>query len=224
MGGMAQTEIRDTFGSWSPKNRFRQRRVEVLAAMVADYARSGTCRIIDLGGTSDFWETWAEHFDWNRVSVTCVNLDPGPPSTLVELRTADATNLHDLADGAFDVAFSNSVIEHVGRKNMAAFARETRRLGRSYYVQTPNFWFPIELHARFPFLHWMPDPIAARIVMARKCGFWEKAATYDEAIGILRSAELLTMRDMRSFFPDARIERERLMGFTKSLIAIRHPD
>ena len=58
---------------------------------------------------------------------------------------ADGCHL-PFADDAFDMAFSNSVIEHV--PDHEAFSRELARVGRSYYVQTPNKWFPIEPHAR----------------------------------------------------------------------------
>jgi hypothetical protein len=40
---------------------------------------------------------------------------------------------------------------------MAGPARETVQVGRSYYLQTPNFWFPLEPHYGVPFIHWLPD-------------------------------------------------------------------
>src|SRR5262245_13224180 len=46
------------------------------------------------------------------------------------------------------LVFSNSVIEHVGPPpKQAEFAHEVLRLGRSYWVQTPSKWFPIEASA-----------------------------------------------------------------------------
>ena len=31
-------------------------------------------------------------------------------------------------------------------------------MGRAYWVQTPNRWFPVEQHLLTPFLHWLPKP------------------------------------------------------------------
>ena len=98
-----------------------------------------------------------------------------PPSTVPGVRcvVGDARQVQEFSDFAFDLAHSNSVIEHVGRwRDMAAMVLEVRRVARSYFAQTPYFWFPREPHARFPMLHWMPESWRYRILMARDCGYW----------------------------------------------------
>ena len=66
-------------------------------------------------------------------------------------------------DGAFDVVHSNAVIEHVGdRERQEAFVREALRVGRRVFVTTPNRWFPIEVHTKLPFVHWLPEALAGR--------------------------------------------------------------
>ena len=51
------------------------------------------------------------------------------------------------------------MIEHVGdAQSQRRFAREVARVGRAYWVQTPNRWFPVEQHLLTPFVHWLPKP------------------------------------------------------------------
>jgi len=75
---------------------------------------------------------------------------------------ADGTAL-PFDDGAFDVYFSNAVIEHVGdAERQRAFVTEALRVSRRVFLTTPNRWFPIEVHTRLPLVHWLPDGAAHR--------------------------------------------------------------
>ncbi|MCA1467126.1 methyltransferase domain-containing protein [Bradyrhizobium sp. IC3195] len=160
--------------------------------------------------------------------MTSVNLtsEPFVKPGFISLR-ANACHMPEFADNSFDVVHSNSVIEHVGQwSSMMAMASEIRRIAPSYFVQTPYFWFPIEPHARTPFLHWLPESLKVRLVMGRKCGpYWSKAATVDEAMRTIQSSSLLDRSMFSALFPDAEIIPEKVLGLTKSLMAIRkvHP-
>ncbi len=67
-------------------------------------------------------------------------------------------------DGAFDVVFSNAVVEHVGgAERRRAMVTEALRVGRKVFITTPNRWFPIEVHTRLPLVHWLPEPAAHRV-------------------------------------------------------------
>ena len=69
------------------------------------------------------------------------------------------------ADASFQVVYSNSVIEHLGSwENQEDFAKECRRVGVSYYVQTPNRHFFFEPHLLTPFIHWLPHRFQARLL------------------------------------------------------------
>jgi SAM-dependent methyltransferase len=92
------------------------------------------------------------------------------------------------ADAAFDVAFSNAVIEHVGSpERQELFVAEALRVARRVFITTPNRWFPIEVHTRLPVVHWLPDRIAHR--------------AYDLAgRGYAKSNTLLGPADLRGLF------------------------
>ncbi len=65
------------------------------------------------------------------------------------------------ADGAFDVVYSNAVIEHVGpSERQRRFVAEALRVGRRVFVTTPNRWCPIEAHTKLPLVHWLPESAA----------------------------------------------------------------
>ena len=132
----------------------------------------------------------------------------------VTVQRADGTQL-PFADGSFPIVFSNSVIEHVPKGLQPAFAREIRRVGDRYFVQTPNRWFPIEPHYQMPFVHFLPER-ALRALNKRFTMGWRKKGDWYETT-------LLSASDLRRLFPDATIHRERMFGMTKSLMAVRGP-
>jgi SAM-dependent methyltransferase len=121
---------------------------------------------------------------------------------------ADAREL-PFADGEFDVAYSNSLIEHLPPADRARVAAEMARVGRRLFVQTPNRWFPVEPHALLPLVHWLPRALGRRL--------WRLGVTGEPFDDIA----LLDARELRRLFPGAEIVRERVGPLTKSLIAVR---
>ena len=205
-------------------NPFRAARMQMFLEVVDEVlAISPVCRILDLGGEPGYWRPFKTALEDRAVDITLLNrsfrtdLDPRFTSM-----TGDACSLPQFPDNAFDVVHSNSVIEHVGSwENMRRMAGEVRRLAPRYFVQTPDFWFPVEPHYRTPFIHWLPRPLQARVLMSRACGFYSKAKDVDEAHDILAGATLLSRSQMAFLFPDAVLKSERFVGMSKSLIAIR---
>lgn len=60
-------------------------------------------------------------------------------------------------DKEFNIVWSNAVLEHVGDHSaQRRFLREIKRVGQRAFITTPNRCFPIEVHTRTPFLHWLP--------------------------------------------------------------------
>lgn len=206
------------------KNAFRRRRFAGFLALVDDVLRErGRCRVLDLGGGVSYWLGLEDAWRDRPLHVTLVNLEQeAVPDARFESRAGDACHLPDQPDGAFDIVHSNSVIEHVGTwSDKARMAAEVRRLAPRYFVQTPNYWFPIEPHFRTAAIHWLPRPWRREMVLRKARGFYPRATSLMEADTILRDAALLDAHEMSALFPDARIARERFCGLTKSLIAIR---
>jgi hypothetical protein len=203
---------------------FRKRRFAWLLPLLDHVlATKGTCRVIDIGGEPDYWTNLQGMLTERRVEVTLLNL---ALSRISDARftsvLGDARDLRQYADMSFDLVHSNSVIEHVGRwGDMLAMAGEVRRLAPVYFVQTPYFWFPIEPHNSTLFFHWLPESVRLSMLLRKSRGHWGRAPDVDSAMRQLQSAVLLDRRMLAALFPDALIKRERILGVTKSLVAVR---
>jgi SAM-dependent methyltransferase len=181
-------------------------------------------RILDVGGTPGLWDLLSV-----RPSVTLLN-GPGEeacPRSPARFPLVLADGLHlPFRDGAFDIVFSNSVIEHVGSSaRQQAFAQEVRRVARGYWVQTPNRFFPIETHLWMPIVHLLPKSWCAFLI--RRFTIWElvfrpRPDQKEHWLNhFLQDIRLLSGKELKAHFPDAAIRRERWLFFTKSLIAVR---
>lgn len=194
---------------------FRPRRMRRLTEL---FDIDDNTRIIDIGGVPDNWRLIDE-----QPQLTIVNIDQRHPRVegRVKYEHGDGRALRH-PDGSYDIAFSNSVIEHVGTvQDQAAFASEVARVGNGYFVQTPNRWFFVEPHVVAPFVHFLPKRIQRHVLRwATPWGLMTKPSQ-QYIDDFLANTRLVTYREMRRFFPDAAIVRERWLGMTKSLIAVR---
>lgn len=226
MSGLANTRDQASLSS-----QFRARRDVLLRDFIVACRRGvdGPFRILDVGGTADYWRRVGFDFiEANDLRITCVNLtetefgEPVPIAARFDFHQGDARDL-PYPDNAFDFVHSNSVVEHVGRfADMAAYAREIRRLAPAYYVQTPYFWFPVDPHFyRMPFYHWLPTSLRLKLVRRFKLGWARPVSDIAHGMRIVESAVLLDRTRFRALFPDAELRYERLAGLPKSLLALR---
>lgn len=205
----------------------RTKRIAPLLEMIEVAALSGdVVNIIDIGGTENYWKIVpTDYLSKHQVEITIVNL-PGtclPQAnetfTFVE---ADACDLSIFKDKSFDIAHSNSVIEHVGDwGRMVKFATELSRVSRQHFVQTPNFWFPIEPHFMTFAFHWMPKPIRVWMTLKFNLGNWPRSESIDQAVRAVESARLLDHRMLQALFKDSSIRKEYFLGLCKSLISVK---
>lgn len=198
---------------------FRERRMRRLVKLVKI---SAGMRVLDLGGTPTIWEHVSEPLE-----ITLLNLPGGisPGMSLsvqspqlahhtFHLLEGDACNVTQFSDRAFDLVFSNSVIEHVGPpQKQEEFAREVLRLGTSYWVQTPSKWFPVEVHSGVPFYWLYPNLVRATLMRRwreRLPGWW---ADY------MDTTRVLSRRRMTELFPNGRTRVDYFFGFPKSYVS-----
>lgn len=200
--------------------RARARRWQLVREL---YPNISEMSVIDLGGTVESWLRTPVR----PKSVTVVNLFEPGRSELDWLMpvTGDACAARNALAGAgamtsFDLVFSNSLLEHVGgHAKRAELAAEVRELAPRHWVQTPYRYFPVEPHWLFPFMQFLP--VAVRIPIAHK---WplshSKPASRAEAQSNVLWTDLVGITEMRAYFPESRIVREKVAGLTKSITAV----
>ena len=191
-----------------------RRRAKRMAAFEQELRLAPGTRILDLGGEALIWSGVK-----TPLHITLLNLPgnnaPLPQESIHTLESVEGDGCHvdAFASRSFDILFSNSTIEHVGPEaRQEAFAREARRLGRAYWVQTPSIWFPIEAHTGMPFWFLWPKRIRDHFIRS-----WTKnIPTFGSYIAETR---VLSKRRMKELFPEATIGVERYFCFTKSYVA-----
>ena len=199
-------------------SQFRKKRFQFFESKVEKLPKP--ISILDLGGTEAFWEN--ENYHKNRmVDITILNLrmeGEGKHQNISFLQ-GDACDLSQFRDNEFDVVFSNSLIEHLfSWENQQKMASEVTRVGKYYFIQTPNRHFPVEPHFKFPFFQYLPDRM--KIFLQTKTALIN-GVKYDNAYAeeVIREIRLLSKEEFQSLFPNSRLYVERFMGMEKSFIA-----
>ena len=114
-------------------------------------------------------------------------------------------------DKSFDLVFSNAVIEHIlGPGRQERFAQEIMRVGKSWFVTTPNYWYPFESHYHLPGIQFLP-PFARR-EYNRLLGTHIPKGTVPELA-------LLSARGLQRLFPTSRIAKVRVTFWPETLVA-----
>jgi hypothetical protein len=203
----------------SLSTRFRKRRFRLFRSLVDSIPRP--LRILDVGGTQDFWEKMGFTGE-PGVDVTILNIKkvvvkyPGFSSV-----PGDARDLGRFGDGEFDIVFSNSTIEHLGKyEDQKKMASEVARVGKRYFVQTPNLFFPIEPHFLFPFFQFFPMGLRIFLATNFELGWYKKFADTGEAKKRIESIRLLSKKELGNLFVGSTIKREKFLFLTKSFMVI----
>ena len=211
--------LADNKNSASLSHKMRTKRFSFFLSLIKDLPRP--LSILDIGGTTGFWE--AMDFKEEGISITLLNLSSQPVSVPgITSVAGDATDLKEYPDQSFDIVFSNSVIEHlftyVNQEKMAA---EVQRVGKCYFIQTPNYWFPLEPHWVFPMFQYLP--FAAKVFLTQhfSLGHIKKIPGKENAREQVKEVRLLSLKEMETLFPSGSIYKEKIFGLNKSFVAYK---
>ena len=129
---------------------------------------------------------------------------------------SDARNTM-LEKDSFQIVHSNATIEHVGSfENQVTFVREMLRISKeSVFIQTPNRFYPIDLHTILPFIHWLPKNIHRKILKFLKKDFYSKE----------ENLNLLTVKELKKICEILKIKKYKILKYklfflTSNLILI----
>lgn len=207
--------------SWASKAR--KKRFEFFTNKLNELEKP--LKILDVGGTQSFWDRmgFEEH---PGIEIYLLNLKHQEVrGSSFKSIVGDATNLSQYEDNYFQLVYSNSVIEHLYTwENQVKMAKEIRRVGKNHFIQTPNFWFPIEPHFVFPFFQYLPKRLRISLIMNYSLGHFKKFTNKEKARDVVNEVKLLTIKEMKNLFPDSDIYKEKFFGINKSIIAHNFQD
>ena len=196
---------------WSLSGYFRRRRFSGF-----DRFLSGIESVIDFGGTPDIW------MSVGRLNVVLLNIEEQKVPSGFRSMKGDARKTV-FPDKSFDLAFSNSTIEHVGTwQDQQDFAKELCRVGKRVYCQSPARSFFFEPHYFTPFVVWVGFLLKHYWFVRYFTYYGLKWKPSRSQVKDFQShLRLLNYSEMQHLFPNCSVHRERFLGMTKAYIAIR---
>ncbi|MCP3733215.1 hypothetical protein M9978_22685 [Sphingomonas sp. MG17] len=194
---------------------WRRRRMAVFAEAIR---AAPAASVIDIGGLPELWRLVPR-----RPKVTLLNL-PGSFDQLTEEQRSG----FDFIEGSifehaevtvnFDIAFSNSVLEHIGPSDKQSRFAQIVSKAPAYWIQVPSPSFPIEQHCHAA-LWWQRGDRLREKAMRRWCIRGDEVSAR-----FMRDTRPIYRSTLARLFPDANIASERVCGFEKSLYAFRALD
>jgi len=122
----------------------------------------------------------------------------------------------ELSEFSSDLVISNATIEHVGgflkqKKMIKNIIKLTKKI---FIITTPNKFYPIELHTKIPFIHWLPKLTYRRILKFLGLSFYAQE----------ENLNLLDVHQLQEMLNDQKINYEirfiKLMFFKSNIIII----
>lgn len=217
MPDLAQSLTRKVVGAYDSDSLSARARLRRWYEFERTFPGIADMTVLDLGGDARAWRDAPVR---PRRVILANIFEQQAEEPWMEAIVADACDPEAELPEA-DLVYSNSVIEHVGghwrRQRFAAAVRKSER----YWVQTPNRYFPVEPHFMMPWLQHLPLRAKEALVTHWPVGNYAEMSDRDEIRESAMDIELLSAAEMEHYFPDAEIRREKVLGLSKSLIAVK---
>lgn len=202
----------------SISSKLRKKRLEFFSKFCEPLEKP--IRILDLGGSDYHWRD-SDFKDNNNYHVTIVNNEIQDTKDFRNFCfiKRDVRELKIFDDKDYDIVYSNSLLEHLNAfGEQKKLAEEIIRIGKHYFIQTPNYYFPVEPHFLFPFFQYLSDDMKTKLVLKYNLGWFKKAENESKAYELATSIRLLKKNELKEIFPDCRIYSEKYFLLNKSFI------
>jgi hypothetical protein len=205
---------------YSLAHKFRQKRFDFFLNCIS--CLSPPITILDVGGEQVFWERMGMAGD-EDYQITLLNILPQATScSNLDVMIGDAVDMTCFSDHEFDLVFSNSVIEHLGKFELQQrMAFEVRRVGKCYFIQTPNRFFPLEPHFLVPFFQYYPIWLQVALIERFNLGWYPRIQDPHAARRLIESHRLMNEKELLELFPDGQVYQEKIFWLIKSLTVYR---
>lgn len=199
-------------------SKFRRKRFKIFQTYLTKAALTRP-KILDVGGTEDYWNQinliFGTNFQPIINNISKYEIERGNFSGIVD----DGKCLSSVKDNSFDIAYSNSVIEHLSTfEEQQEMADNLKRIAKYFFVQTPAFIFPFEPHFLFPVFHWLPRWCRIWLVLIFNLGWFERCKNINEASDLVDSIRILKKSELKKIFKNAKIIREQFIFIPKSYL------
>ena len=171
-------------------------RMQVHELFMQRLAPSPKDRILDIGTSDDTGveSNMLEQLYPHPSKITCASLTDGKAIlekykrvSHVKIQAGQPLPFDDLA---FDIVYSNAVLEHAGSHDaQRRFIEEMCRVGRKRFLAVPNRLFPIEHHTCLPLVHYLPKPWFRGLLRGTRFDVW----SHEENLNYVSAANLKAM-------------------------------
>lgn len=179
-------------------------------------------KVLDVGtnpSLENHENVFVHNYPWKK-NLTCIsNLNCEIINGLypeVNVLKGDGRKLQ-FKDNTYDLVYSNAVIEHVGNfKNQTDFISECLRVSKNKIcINTPNRFFPFDVHTKIPFFHMLP----------KKTHRWFLKLLGLHYFSLEENLNLMSKNDLKLICKNLKIEKYKIiniffLGFVSNFILI----
>ena len=204
------------------KSIIKKKRIEINRIIEKEIDFNASKNLLDVGTTSSLenHENQIIKYFYNKIQISCLsNLSLKD----LKLRYKKLSTYKGdgkamtFTDNNFDIVTSSATIEHVGNfKNQINFISECLRVSKyKTFVTTPNRYYPIELHTKIPFIHFLPKIIHRKILYL----LGDKFLSLEENLNLLSKNDILKICQILEI-KNFKIREIKLFGFVSNFILI----